>query len=71
VPTSRTRSRSGSTGTSGPNAKLARRGSGSASCPTGSPRTPTRPASRRSATGSARPPSTHSSSAGWPSCRCR
>ena len=42
APTSPTRSRSGSTGTSGPNGRPPTPGSGSPSCPTGSPRARTR-----------------------------
>jgi hypothetical protein len=64
VPTFPTRSRSGSTGTSGLNARLSGRGSGSANCPTGSPPAPILTGCRRSATGSARAPSKCSSSVG-------
>src|SRR5919108_2671082 len=69
--TSPTRSRSGSTATSGPNAKPPRPGWPSASCPTGLGPAPSRSGSRRSATGSGPPPSTSSCSAGWLVCRCR
>ena len=55
APTSRTRSRCGSTATNGPNAKPPRRALGSANCPTGSPPALTRPRCRRSAIGWARP----------------
>ena len=61
APTSRIRSRSGSTGTNGRSSRPARPGSGSPSCPTGSPPATTRPGCRRSATGSARATSTRSS----------
>ena len=64
VPISPTRSRSGSTGTSGPNARLAGRASGSLNCPTGSPAAPIPAGCRRSATGLAQAPSRCSSSAG-------
>ena len=53
APISPTRSRSGSTATSGPNARPPRPGSGSPSCPTGSPPPTTPPGCRPSATGSA------------------
>ena len=46
-------------------------GSGSPSCPTGSPPPTTRPLCRGSATRCSPAPSTCSSSAGWPGCRCR
>ena len=55
VPTSRIRSRSGSTATSGPNVRLSMPGSISPSCPTGSPPATTRRACRPSVTVSARP----------------
>ena len=71
APTSPTRPRSGSTGTSGPNARPPTPGSGSPSCPTGSPPPTIPPGCRRSATGSARPPSRRSPNAGSRSCRCR
>jgi hypothetical protein len=71
APTSPTRSRSGSTVTSGPNAKPPRPGWPSRSCPTGLGPAPTLPCSRRSATGSGQPPSTSSCSAGLLVCRCR
>ena len=45
--------------------------SGSPSCPTGSPPATIPPGCSRSATGSARPPSTPSRSVGSPSCQCR
>ena len=64
APTSRIRSRCGSTGTSGPNVKPPKPGSGSPSCPTGSPPATTRPRCRPSVTGSVRAPSRCSSSAG-------
>ena len=62
--------RSGSTGTSGPNARPPTPGSGSPSCPTGSPPPTTPRACRRSATGSVRPPSRRSPNAGSRSSRC-
>ncbi len=66
-----TRPRSGSMATSGLNARPAVPGSGSVSCPTGSPLPTTPPGCRRSATGSGRPPSRCSPSAGSRCCRCR
>ena len=66
----RGRSRSGSTATNGPNAKPPRPGSGSPSCPTGSPPPTTPPHCRPSAIASGRAPSACSSNAGWPGCRC-
>ena len=59
------------TGMSGPSGRPSRRGSGSPSCPTGSPPAPIRPRCRRSATGSARARSRCSPNAGGRSCRCR
>ena len=59
-----TSSENGSTGTSGPNGRRPRPGSGSPHCPTGSPPVTTRKGCRRSATGSGRAPSTSSSNAG-------
>src|SRR6266542_316467 len=58
------RSRSGSTVTSGPNARPPTPGSGSARCPTGSPPVRTAPRCRRSVTDSGRAPSRSSSNAG-------
>ena len=69
--TSRIRSRSGSTGTSGPSGRRPPPGSASPRCPTGSPRARTRPPSRTSATGSARAPCRCGSSGGWPGSRSR
>ena len=64
APTSLIRSRCGSTGTNGPNAKPATPGSGSPSCPTGSPPAQTQRACRRSVTVWDRGPSKTSSTAG-------
>jgi hypothetical protein len=71
APGSPTRPRSGSTATSGPNAKPPRPASASPSCPTGSPPATTQPRCRPSATGSARGPSTSLSNAGWRGCLYR
>ena len=66
-----TRPRSGSTGTSGPNGRRSKPGSGSPRCPAGSPPAMTRPGCRRSATGCSRTPSRCSPSGGCTASRCR
>jgi hypothetical protein len=71
APGSPIRARSGSTATSGPNAKPPRPGSASPSSPTGSPPARIHRRCRSSATGSARAPSTSSSNAGWLGCPYR
>jgi hypothetical protein len=65
------RARSGSTATSGPNARPPRLASASPSAPTGSPPARIHRRCRSSATGSARAPSTSSSNAGWLGCPYR
>jgi hypothetical protein len=66
-----TRSRSGSTATSGPSGRLPRPGSASPHCPTGSPLATSPRHCRPSATGSARARSGCSSNDGSRGCRCR
>jgi|GEM_PF-1870266 len=71
APTSPTRERSGSTGTSGPNARLSRPAWVFANCPTASLPAPTRRRCRTSVTGSVPAPSACSPNAGGLGCRCR